>query len=80
MLIILMNFIISLFLNNCLINVLSIIKDNIEIDIIIIINVSNLFENINISLEAILVIYVNRINTPPTITKNKIYDNQNVYI
>lgn len=31
---------------------------------------------LNFSFEAILVIYINRTNIPPTITRNKIYENQ----
>jgi hypothetical protein len=61
----------SLFLNNWNIKVLSIMERIMDTKNIIIIMISSLFENINVSFEAILVIYVNKIKTPPIITKNR---------
>lgn len=55
-----------------------IIEKNIKIK-----NINRIFkliENLNISFEAIDVIYINKINIPPRKIKNKEYENQNVFV
>lgn len=49
-------------------------KFNININKIIIFTV---FDGLNFSFDATLVIYINRTKRPPIITKNNIYENQN---
>jgi hypothetical protein len=64
----------------------NILKLKIKIIIIIItinINIDKVFiliENLNISFDAIDVMYINKINIPPKKIKNNEYENQNVFV
>lgn len=57
-------------------------KNNIKLKIKVIINNKSLIliENLNISFDAIDVIYINKINIPPKKIKNNEYENQKVFV